>query len=179
MAFLTVLQREATTPSHTPCNAMDIAPYPEGGNGIHLRYCSFRLNVQFYTECALFITKTLKAKMWYYVENKSRTRENKNIWQKFLFCPMAQRPLVGPWPPLDEWSARRGDLYLTTHNTHKRQTSMPPGGNRTHNPSKRAAADHVLDHAAVSVQYLVKTSKEFRKRQHSAPFLQRSPCYFP
>jgi hypothetical protein len=28
--------------------------------------------------------------------------------------------------PLDEWSARRRDLYLTTHNTHKRQTSMPP-----------------------------------------------------
>jgi hypothetical protein len=30
--------------------------------------------------------------------------------------------------PLDEWSARRRDLYLTTHNTHKRQTSMPPSG---------------------------------------------------
>jgi len=30
--------------------------------------------------------------------------------------------------PLDEWSARRRDLYLTTHNTHKRQTSMPPAG---------------------------------------------------
>jgi hypothetical protein len=27
--------------------------------------------------------------------------------------------------PLDEWSARRRDLYLTTHDTHKRQTSMP------------------------------------------------------
>jgi len=26
----------------------------------------------------------------------------------------------------DEWSARRRDLYLTTHNTHNRQTSMPP-----------------------------------------------------
>jgi hypothetical protein len=28
--------------------------------------------------------------------------------------------------PLDKWSARRRDLYLTTHNTHNRQTSMPP-----------------------------------------------------
>jgi hypothetical protein len=27
--------------------------------------------------------------------------------------------------PLDEWSARRRDLYLTTHNTHNRQTPMP------------------------------------------------------
>jgi hypothetical protein len=26
--------------------------------------------------------------------------------------------------PLEEWSARRRDLCLTTHNTHKRQTSM-------------------------------------------------------
>jgi len=30
--------------------------------------------------------------------------------------------------PLDEWSARRRDLYLTTHNTHNRQTSMPTVG---------------------------------------------------
>ena len=30
--------------------------------------------------------------------------------------------------PLDEWSACRRDLYLTTHNTHNRQTSKPPVG---------------------------------------------------
>jgi hypothetical protein len=29
---------------------------------------------------------------------------------------------------LDEGSARRRDLYLTTHNTHKRQASMLPAG---------------------------------------------------
>jgi hypothetical protein len=42
--------------------------------------------------------------------------------------------------PLDEWSARRRDLYLTTHNTHKTKTFY----SRlilTHSPSKRAAAD--------------------------------------
>jgi len=43
--------------------------------------------------------------------------------------------------PLYEWSARRRDLYLTTHNTHNTQTSTPPCGIRTHNPSRRAAAD--------------------------------------
>jgi len=43
--------------------------------------------------------------------------------------------------PLDERSARRRDLYLTTHNTHNRQTSMSPGGIRTHNLSRWAAAD--------------------------------------
>ena len=41
-------------------------------------------------------------------------------------------------PALDEWSARRRELYLTTHNTHKRQTSMPTGGIRTYNPTERA-----------------------------------------
>jgi hypothetical protein len=30
--------------------------------------------------------------------------------------------------PLDERSTRRRDFYLTTHNTHKRQTSTPPAG---------------------------------------------------
>jgi hypothetical protein len=40
--------------------------------------------------------------------------------------------------PLDKWSARRRDLYLTTHSTNNRQTF---GGIRTHNLSRRAAAD--------------------------------------
>jgi len=30
--------------------------------------------------------------------------------------------------PLDEWSARHTDLYLTTHNTHKTQISVLPAG---------------------------------------------------
>ena len=41
----------------------------------------------------------------------------------------------------NEWLARRRDLYLTAHNTHKRETSMQPGGIWTHNSKKRAAAD--------------------------------------
>jgi hypothetical protein len=30
--------------------------------------------------------------------------------------------------PLDEWSASRKNLYLTTHNAHKRETSIRPEG---------------------------------------------------
>jgi len=41
--------------------------------------------------------------------------------------------------PLDEWSARRTDLYLTAHNNQKTQTCMTPRG-----ISKRAAADFHL-----------------------------------
>ena len=33
--------------------------------------------------------------------------------------------------PLGEWSAGRWDLYLTTHNSYGRQTSMPPAGFKT------------------------------------------------
>jgi hypothetical protein len=30
--------------------------------------------------------------------------------------------------PLEEWSARRRDFYLTTHNAPKRETAMPTSG---------------------------------------------------
>jgi hypothetical protein len=32
------------------------------------------------------------------------------------------------WTPLDEWSARRRDLYLITHDTHNRRISISPVG---------------------------------------------------
>jgi len=57
------------------------------------------------------------------------------------FLDHTQRRITVGRTPLDEWSVRRRDLYLTTHNTHNRQISMPPGGIRTHDLSKRAAAD--------------------------------------
>jgi len=43
--------------------------------------------------------------------------------------------------PLYEWSFRSGDLYLTTHNTQNRQTSIPPVGFEPSNVSRRAAAE--------------------------------------
>ena len=79
----------------------------------------------------------------------------------FFFCGAATQR--GSWPPhswgsidhaqwcttvgripLDEWSVHRRDLYLTAHNIHNRQISMPPGGIRTHDLSRRAAADLCL-----------------------------------
>ena len=50
--------------------------------------------------------------------------------------------------PLDEWSARRRDLYLTTHNTHKRQTSMRPAGLEPTIPASERPQTHPLDRAA-------------------------------
>jgi len=44
------------------------------------------------------------------------------------FLNHTQRRITVGRTPLDEWSARRRDLYLTTHNTHNRHTSIPPVG---------------------------------------------------
>ena len=45
-----------------------------------------------------------------------------------MFLDHTQRRSTVGRTPLGEWSARRRDLYLTTHDTHIRQTSMPPVG---------------------------------------------------
>ena len=42
-----------------------------------------------------------------------------------MFLDHTQRRTTVGRTPLDEWSARRRDLYLTTHDTHNRQISMP------------------------------------------------------
>ena len=46
--------------------------------------------------------------------------------------------------PLDELSARRRDLYLTKHNTHKRQTSMSPAGFEPAIPTSKQPHVHAL-----------------------------------
>ena len=45
-----------------------------------------------------------------------------------MFLDHTQRRTTVGRTLLDEWSARRRDLYLTTHDTHNRQISMPPVG---------------------------------------------------
>jgi len=67
------------------------------------------------------------------------TRVTASLFLRFLDYTQ-RRSTVGR-TPLDEWSARRRDLYLTKHNTHNTQTSMPPGGIRTHNLNRRTCAN--------------------------------------
>ena len=45
-----------------------------------------------------------------------------------MFLDHTQRRSTVGRTPLDKWSARRRDLYLTTHDTHNRQISMPAVG---------------------------------------------------
>jgi len=49
--------------------------------------------------------------------------------------------------PLDERSARRTELYLTTHNTHNTQTSMPPARFELAIPASERPQTQVLDRA--------------------------------
>ena len=64
------------------------------------------------------------------------------------FLDHTQRRFTVGRIPLDEWSARRRDLYLTTHNTHNRQTSLPPVGFEPTISTGEWPQTYVLDRAA-------------------------------
>ena len=53
--------------------------------------------------------------------------------------------------PLDEWSIRRIDLYLTTHNTHNRQTSKPWVGFEPTISAGEQPKTYALDRAATGI----------------------------
>jgi len=55
--------------------------------------------------------------------------------------------------PLDELSARHRDPYLTTHNTHKRQTSMPRWDSDPDFQQASGRAPHTLDRAALGLAF--------------------------
>ena len=62
-----------------------------------------------------------------------------------------QRTTVGR-TPLDEWSARRRDLYLTTHNIHKPNIHAPVGFEPMISAGERPQT-HALDRAAIATCY--------------------------
>jgi hypothetical protein len=53
--------------------------------------------------------------------------------------------------PLDNCSAGRRDLYLTTHNTHKIQTSTPSAGFEPTNPAIERQQTHALNPTATGI----------------------------
>jgi hypothetical protein len=59
--------------------------------------------------------------------------------------------------PLDERSARRRDLYLTTHITHNRQTPMPPAGLEPAIPASERPQTHSLDREATGIGVVYRT----------------------
>ena len=74
-----------------------------------------------------------------------------------------RRTTVGRTPP-DEWLARRRDLYLTTHNTHNRQTSMPLVGFEPTISAGERLQIYALDRAATGIGTIMrKCGKKYGK----------------
>ena len=99
----------------------------------------FQLSVVYFFVLRLICTELLILKpMLYFVclWRDSPHRARASSFTRFLDHTQ-RRSTVGR-TPLDEWSARRRDLYLTTHNTHNRQTSIPPRWDS--NPQSRQAS---------------------------------------
>ena len=106
---------------------------------------SSRVILQNYSECTWvspYFTKTgFCSKKYGNVGNGVYTSER--TWHVCFWCDSPQwtrassftrfldhiqRRTTDGRTPLDEWSARRRDLYLTIHNTYNRHTSMPSVG---------------------------------------------------
>ena len=71
------------------------------------------------------------------------------------FLDHTQRRATLGRTPLDEWSARRRDLYLTTHNTHNRQTSMPLVGFEPTISAGELPQTYALDRAATGTDICI------------------------
>ena len=64
---------------------------------------------------------------------------------------------------LDEWSARLRGLYLTTHDSHNRQTSMPPVGFELTISVGERPQSYALDRAATETGKFYTINKSFFK----------------
>ena len=81
-------------------------------------------------------------------------RPNAAMAFSFLrFLDHTQRRTTVGRTPLDELSARRRDLYLTTHNSHNRQTSMPPMGFEPTISAGERPQTYALDRAATGTGF--------------------------
>ena len=74
------------------------------------------------------------------------------------FLDHTQRRTTVGRTPLDEWSGRRRDLYLTTHNTHNRQTSITPVGFESTISAGERPQTYALDRAATGTGTVNTTS---------------------
>jgi hypothetical protein len=73
-----------------------------------------------------------------------------------MFLDHTQRHTTVGRTPLVERSARRRDLYSTTHNTHNRQTSMPAVELEPTISAGERPQTYVLDRAATNINPSIK-----------------------
>ena len=87
------------------------------------------------------------------------------------FLDHIRRATVGR-TPLNEWSIRHRDLYLTTHNNHNRQTSMPRVGFEPTISAGERPKPYALDRAATRIGLTVTLkTKNDSVRNSCVPFL--------
>jgi hypothetical protein len=77
-------------------------------------------------------------------------REPKNYFQCWGFEITLKQTTVGRTSP-DRRSAYRRELYVTTHNIHKKQTSMPTARIEPGIPASEWPQTHVLDSTATGI----------------------------
>ena len=130
-------------------------------HGAHSNNCSVNLQskyfcyISFVTRKTIFNTQNLYeissatvriVIVIYFLWRCGPTRAMASTFLRFL--DHTQRRNTVAKTPLYEWSARRRDLYLTTHNTHNRQTSMPPVGFEPTISEGERPQTYALDRAA-------------------------------
>ena len=64
--------------------------------------------------------------------------------------------------PLDEESARRRELHLTTHDNHNTQTSMPPARFETAIPASDRPQTLALDRSATGIGTMSRHYEQFK-----------------
>ena len=55
--------------------------------------------------------------------------------------------------PLDEWSARRGSLYLATHNIQNKKNAMPQAGFKSAIPASERPQIHMMDRTTIGIGF--------------------------
>ena len=98
------------------------------------------------TKCVLLFSTNLFAILFFFLWRCGLTRAMTSSFLRFL--DHTKRRTTVSRTPLEEWSARRRDLYLTTHNTQHRQTSMPPVGFEPTISAGERPQTYALDRAA-------------------------------
>ena len=79
------------------------------------------------------------------------------------FLDHTQRRITVSRTPLDELSARRRDVYLTTYNTNNRQTTMPPVGFEPTISAGERPQTNALDRAATGTGFRFLQFKKYNE----------------
>ena len=91
-------------------------------------------------------------RIFFFLWRCSPTRAMASSFLRFL--DHAQRRITVGRTPLDEWSARRRDLHLTTHDNYNRQTSMTPVGFEPTISAGERPQTYALDRVATGTGYI-------------------------